>query len=84
MTSICRILSCQKYSTKTPNNVIKQISLDFRLSSDDPVSQRPMLLPDFDSQSMYVPGTDPSDVLPYQVAVLIPDEEQSEQDIVTL
>ena len=83
MASICRTLSCLKYSTKTPNELIKHVH--FRPSSDDPVSaRRPMPFPDIDCQSTCVLGMDPYDELVYQVVIPIPDEEQSEQYIATL
>ena len=83
MVSICRTLTWQQYSTKTPNKLIKHVH--FRLSSGDSVcAKRSAWFPDLNYQSTHEAGMDPSDDLFYQIAVPITYEEQSEPDIATL
>ena len=75
------LFSWKKYSNKTPNQLIKHVYLKTFFIW---LSRRPTLFPDLNCQSTYVLGMDPYDELLYQVAVLIPDEEQSEQGLTTL
>ena len=81
MASICE--TCKGYFNKTPSELIKHVHFRFP-SVYAAIVRRPTSFLDFDCQSTYILDTDPYNELFYNVALLILDEEQSEQDLTTL
>ena len=84
MATICKTFCCKEYSNQTPNDLIKHVHFSRHSLDDTARVRRPTSFPDFDWHSTYIPGMDPSDELLYQVAVLVPDKEQSWQNLTTL
>ena len=70
---ICNFFPCYKFSCKTSNGLPKHVH--FRPVADDPTHAKiPLSFLEFDINSTYMAGLDPSDGLLYQITVPISTE----------